>query len=783
MSGRGFESLFYTDRGPGDREGAELQASSAGTTGEMRALVERAAVYEAPVGWRWDDNPADRPPSLAHAVDGVYVTARGVHVAEGDWEGSRFTHAVATLDPQRYGPVRPAQLWDAPWWSEQPAEGECEQVPADPEPGPWAVDLLREWVQGLPGGENRLLALLSALDRVHDEGGRRVVFVGPDPGEVVRWIAVATLLLPQERALRIGFRVYATDPQHSGHEVLALHPDWADRFAEAGRGDDFVVFNLVTGSHSEVEPTESAQHWVPRFLRADPYDVVDAVELSHQFARDRGRDRATVADRLAAGVLVFGEPIDPHATDLADWLVDAPASTSADTVERVTEAVMRAGPDISVLRKLATSVHTGPDELSGQVRYALLWAEVNEIVRGYDTERPPLPERPWTGEEREKATALVDAAVGNASPELVDRLLRLAARFDLVPRPDRFADSATAFAAWWAEHPGAVDPERWSCAPPMIRLLREQLASRVGDGSAIREHWWPLFASSISDPFAPFDAAVAGAAVEHGGQNREDAIAAMLVPLQEPDRPGVGDAVWDALFARSNPTLDEMLRFFSGMPTATVSESLAQKALSVLGKAQVSARYLDLLRLLVEHIRAEPLLALWKEDGTLRRWLTTFQRSKGTESAAELKEVSKPVLTARASNIAEALLDAGPGKAVPAVVGGGEVVQQVLLRELQAVWSGDSAEERQDAAVALAFLTGWSDDVSQAVRGEYDKALEEWANSHGQAEYRRVSRLLRALDAENGAVWHEWLRELAKKKPKKLSVARRLFERLRDRTD
>ncbi|GAA2821018.1 GTPase-associated protein 1-related protein [Saccharopolyspora taberi] len=781
MSGRGFESLCYTDRGPGDREGAELRASSAGATGEMRALVERAAVYEAPVGWQWDANPADRPPSLAHAVDGVYVTARGVHVASGEWEGSRFTHAVATIDPQRYGPIRPAQLWDAPWWSDEPPEGECEQVPAEPEPGPWAVDLLREWVLGLPDAEQRLTALLSALDRVHDRGGRRVVFVGPDPGEVVRWIAVATLLMPQERALRIGFRVYATDPQHSDHQVLALHPDWADRFAEAGRGDDFAVFNLVTGSWSAVEPTESAVHWVPRFLRADPYDVVDAVELAHRFARDRGSDRARAADRIVAGALVFGEPVDSHAEELTDWLADAPSSTSADTVERVARAVVQAGPDVAVLRKLAITVHDGHHELAGRVRYALLWAEVDEIARGVAVERDPLPERPWTPEEREKATDLVEAAAAGADPERLDALLRLAARHGLEPRPARFSEAAAGFAAWWADNPGAVDPGRWSCAPPLIGLLRERLASRSENEAAIREHWWPLFVSSISDPFARFDAAVAGAAVEHGGRSREDAIEAMLVPLGEPDRPGVGDAVWDALFAHTGPTLDEMLRIFSGMPTATVSETLAQKALSVLGKAQVSARYLDLLRLLVEHIRAESLLALWKEDGTLRRWLTSLQRGKESESPPELKDVSKPVLAARGPGIAAALLDAGTAKAVAAVVKGGEVLQQVLVRELKAVWTDDPSAERRDAAVALAFLTGWSDDVSQTMRSEFDKALEEWAGGHGQVEYRNVSRLLRAVDADGAAGWHEWLRELAKKKPKKHPLARRLFERLRDR--
>ncbi|CAM00641.1 hypothetical protein A8924_1713 [Saccharopolyspora erythraea NRRL 2338] len=787
MGGPAFESLYYVDRGAADEGG--FQAVSAGTREETKALVRRSVLHTASAS----ESSGGAGPSLSHVFDGVYVTARGVRLAGDDKH--RFTHAVATADSALYGAVRPAQLWDAPWWSEQPApSAECAPVAAEPQPGPFGVEEVRDWVRGLPDGEARLLAVHSALDRLHGHGAAQVVFVGPDPAEIARWIAAATLLLPQEMALRVGFRIYATGPEPNGPEVLALRPDQAGRFAEPGSDRNHVVFDLTTGRHSAVDPTEAGLHWVPRFLKSDPYDVVDAVELAHLFARDANRRRATLADRLVGGVLMCGESIDDraHALELVNWLEHAPASSTTDALERVTEAVMAAGPDRTLLRRLAISVHSGSDALAGQVRYALLWAEIDEFARGGDgTPLGTLPERQWTPDEMEKAASLVEAAAGGLDPQRLDPLLRLAATFGVKPRPERFADAAARFAAWWADNPGAgMDPDHWPCGDELIALLREELASRLEGpdagptATAIREHWWRVLAPAISDPFAPLDAAVAAAAVENGDRSRQDAIAAMLGPLREADRPGVGDAVWDALFAHSSPTLPEMRRLFAGMPTATLSESLAQKALSALAGREVSALYLDVLRLLVEHVRDETLLALWKEDGTLRRWLTAFRRSGATPPPTELSEVSKKVFAARGPAVVDALLEGEQAKAVDAVVRAGERLQQVVVSELAAAWDDEATTtERRDRAVVLAFLIGWADDLTPTMRAEFDKALEGWAGAHGQADYRRVSRLLRADGPENAAVWHEWLRELSKKTPRKPTspVADWLLGRRRDR--
>ncbi|GAA2806618.1 GTPase-associated protein 1-related protein [Saccharopolyspora taberi] len=786
-----FESLFYTDcrQGQGLRGGAgfQFQAVSAGTSHEMMTLVQRSALYEAPLGWMRAKRPvADYPPSLTHVHDGVYATARGVYLGTemgGVREGNQFTHAVCTVDPQAYGPIRPAQLWGAPWWSEQPAAGtQCDPVPAEPEPGPCGVEAVRDWVLGRPDGESWLVAVNSALERVHHRDARRLVFVGADADEIVRWIAAGTLLLPQETALRIGFRVFATNPQYSRHEVLALHPDWAGQLADTARDDGFVVFNLETGRHSPVEPSGSAQHWVPRFLRADPFDVIDAVELAHRFAREGNRDRPTTADRLVSGVLTFGDPVDnhAHALELADWLV---SSSTADALEPVVEAIMSERPSASVLRKLAEAVRTGPVELAVQIRHALLRAQLDEIVRGArNIDLAPLPPLHLPQADQDRALTLVEAAVGSIPPEQVDLLLQLAAGFGLTPRLDRFGAAAARFVSWWADTPGApISPIRWSCGPQLIDLLRDEFAFRLRGPHAeqtatmIREHWWPLLLPTVTDPFMRLDAIVAGAAVAAGGQNRQDAIGAFRAALRESGRPGTADTVWDALFQHSRPSVTEIVEFLS---SAEISDSLAQKVLATLNDSVVDDRYLDVLHALGDQVRTEPLVALRNEDRVLQDWMLAVQRNL---DAVPLDDVSAKVLNARAPGVVNVLLAADLPRGKEAVTRGGEALQRMLVRELAVVWNSDSPDQRKDKAVGLAFLIGCSDPVSEAMRTEFDKALEAWATRHKQPAHVRISRLLRAEAASHAAEWHTWLQELGKNKARKPSAARRLFGLRRER--
>ena len=809
-----FDSLYYTDcrQGQGLRGGAgfQFQAVSRGATHEMMSVAQRSALYEAPVAWMREKRPvSEYPPSLTHVFeDGLYVTAHGVYLGtevDGVREGNQFTHAVSTKDEKHYGPLRPAQLWGADWWSRRPASGtECEPVPAEPEPGRGlGVEEIRDWVRGAPGGESRLIAMHSAFDRLGEADARRVVFVGADPDEIVRWITAATLLLPQELALRTGFRVYAMNAEYSRHEVIALHPDWAGSLAVTSRDCGYVVFDLESGRHTAIEPSDSALHWVPRFLRDDPYDVIDAVELAHRLAQLSGRERTSDADRLAAAVCAFDDPVraPAEARELAAW---ATTAASADAVEPVVRAILAGPADVAVLRQLDRSVADRRDLPTGEVRLALLRAEIDALVRGTAAPVPETPPgRTHSPEELDRACALVEGAAGIVPPDQVDVLLRIAANFGVTPRLDRFNDAAARFVRWWADRPGAsIDPQLWSCAEQVLDLLQQELSFRLQGPLAsrtaqeVREHWWRLMLPLVVDPFGPLDTVVAGAAVAAGDPGRRTAIAAMGRALRTPERAGAAEAAWDALFGRAVPSTGEIAQLIAA---AGPSGGLAHKALDALGQSTVDADFLEILGLLGDHLEADQLRLLRGADLALSKWLSEAEHGRTTPPIDRLDAVPESVLSARAARIAEVFLQLKLPVAANRCRRAEEALVRTLVHELSTNWGVDPGGERpvrngsdrdgpdrddsgrEDRAVALVFLAGCCDEKSEDVRLAAEKSLRRWAAEHRKRDHVRINKLLRGEMPSRATDWQEWLRQRGTSSRRTPATQRRFFGRRRER--
>ncbi len=791
MTRPGFECLYYTDCRPGQglRGGAgfQFQAVSAEVTADTMALVQRATLYEPPVSWMREQRPvADYPPSLAHVHDGVYVTARGVYLgaeANGVREGNQFTHAVATTNPEAYGQIRPAQLWDASWWAEKPAAStRCAPIAAEPSTGPWGIDAVREWVLGQPDAQDWLTAVHSAFDRLGDPDRRRVLFVTEDPTAVIGWIAAGTLLLPQERALRVGFRVFAANVRRSDHDVLAVHPDWAGSLANPNRDDEFVVFNLVTGKRSAIEPTDSALHWVPRFLRADPdevYDVVDAVELAQQFAgsRSAGADpRPSAADRLASAVVLLGaEPDELAAPDvLAEWLAAQPKVSTEDVAEPLIAAILSRRLDLDGLYALdrATHWHGVRTPLAGQVRLTLLRAILDRGAEGRDRSRAgELAPYGWTPGERDEATRLVERALDAVEPSAMDDLLGLAVDFDVRPEPARFPHGVARFVRWWADNPGApIDPGRWNRAPELVGALRGELAVRAASGpparliADIREHWWPILLPHLADPANALDAAVTSAAVARGDSNtRRRTIGRVMGMLSSTDPAIRADLAWRALFQFAQPSLADVQELLRQLPT--VSKSFADKACAVLDKAvirRLGEAELDAVRMFAEGGLLPGngwLRDIATQDETLRRWLAEAVQGRSPEPGA-LRGVSGQVLAARGRAVLDPLVDHLPlATAKTLVLAGSEELIGLLVRKLPEIWrDARTPTRRVIGAVALAYLTVQeAEEMSGVVVVSVENALASWVSTAEPAVAQRVGQVLREASPEVAALWRKFL--------------------------
>jgi hypothetical protein len=604
VSGR-FGSLYYTDcrpgQGLGGGAGFQFQAASAGLAAEAMPLVQRTALYEPPVPWMRRRRPvADYPPSLAHTAEGgVFVTAAGRYLgqeANGTREGNQFTHAIVTRDPADYGSVRPAQLWGAPWWALVPAPGtELDELAAHPVPGPLDAETVRDRVRAAEGGTERLIALLSAIQQLADPEHRRtVVLVSADPEEAACWIAAATLLLPQPQALHVSFKIFVADGQYGQHDIIALHPEWAGRWADTAAGSGLAVFDLDRGRHTAVTPTATAGFWVPRLLAEDAYDVLDAVELAGQFARARAGGTTapgepTGADRLAAAVVAAGERLSTRerSAEVADWLLSAPPQALSIARDPVLTAVLQASPRAPVLRTLATAAGSrGWVGAAAQIQDELLTAEIGEVLAAADgvaalrrlTALPPLPllERP--AQEQARSRAEIEAALRTARPDQVPALLTVAHRHAAAPRTANFRAAAYSFAAWWVQQSDPdVAPERWPAPPEALDwvrdVLREALASpaspqQTSAREAVCARWWRPLWPAAYDPGDELDVMLMSTAYEHLEGSRR---AQLLRDVQEwcfaraADGTHPSTVAWDILFGTRTPEVAEATEFLVGL--------------------------------------------------------------------------------------------------------------------------------------------------------------------------------------------------------------------------
>ncbi len=616
MSG-GFGSLYYTDCRPGQGlaggAGFQFQAASPGIAPEALRLVQRSALYEPPVRWMRERRPvAGYPPSLAHTVEGgMFSTAAGRYLGQevnGTREGNQFTHAVITRDPADYGLVRPAQLWGAPWWACEPAPATAlTELAAHPEPGPLDVETVRDRVRAAEGGQARLTALLSAIHHLADPGRRRtVVLVTGDPEAAACWIAAATLLLPAPAALRVSFKIFVADGQYGRHDIIALHPDWAGRWADTAAGSGLAVFDLDRGAYTTVETTAAAGFWVPRLLAEDPYDVVDSVELAGQFARSRaaGVGEPTSADvgeptsadvgeptdddRLVAVIVAAGERLTAPepAAQAAGWLLSAPEDVLGIARDPVLAAVLEAAPGASVLRALAGAaaargwVSAGP-----QIRRGLLTAEIGEALRASDgvaalrrlTASAPL-DGLVTGQpvaDPEPGCAQIEQALREARPDQVPLLLTIAGRHAATPVTANFRDAAARFAAWWVTQcdPGLA-PDRWPAPPEALDWVRDVLRDWLAGPrhayavEAIRVRWWRSLWGEACDPGDELDRQLMSLAYQHlKGSERDQ----LMRDVQEwafarmAGQAHPSTVAWEIVFDGRTPEVTEAAAFLAGV--------------------------------------------------------------------------------------------------------------------------------------------------------------------------------------------------------------------------
>ena len=226
-----FRQLYYTscEHGLLGFGGFQFNAATPGVLPQVMREIEDLTTYEPPRWMRADSGLgelADYPVALSHSLgsDGSVIVARVVF-AGVDYTGrpgNYFAHALVTESAGDFGPVLPAELWEASFWQTAPAAvTELPELPGPPPAGP----LNRVGVQAFLAGQDPAILprLLSAAGQAIG-GDQPVLLAGPDAAANASWIAAVSYLLGERLARQLTFTTYSHRPAYSRHHLTGVVP-------------------------------------------------------------------------------------------------------------------------------------------------------------------------------------------------------------------------------------------------------------------------------------------------------------------------------------------------------------------------------------------------------------------------------------------------------------------------------------------------------------------------------------------------------------------------------
>ncbi|HSV66454.1 MAG TPA: GTPase-associated protein 1-related protein [Mycobacteriales bacterium] len=778
MTGR-FETLVYTDCRPGQglrgSAGLQFQARSAGADIEAMALVQRTLLYEPPASWMQHRRPVtDYPPSFAHVSGGLWATAHGVYLgqeANGTREGNQLTHTVVTKDPDSYGLVRPAQLFGASFWTSQPVDGNtCPPVGEGWEPGPFDAASIQEFVRRHPRHQELLGTLVSTLERIREPQARRLLFVAEQVEPVLRWLAAATLLLPQRQALEIGFKVFTTNPAYAAQPVLAVHPDWDSFPGTVDRDLGYVVVDLVADRWSEVPVSPTAGIWAELFSVEDPYDVTDAVEVAAASGLP-----PEVAQQLALAAVLSRQPAGEHALAVVSWLADGPRDLlNAYGVALVDVLTDRAGSQpVSLLRALARVVRAGGR--SAAVRLALLAAEVREAAVQGATSATAVP-LPASGEwdEKHAATARRIVAEGLEVTRGVgfDAVLRVARTFDVAVSMEQNRAATEAFVRDWLDHPDRpYDPASWPDGDRFVDLLCDLLSQQVerepARAAEVGARWWRQLLPYRGEPRNECDAAVLATAMAQGTEaERSDLVAERLrLACQDRNPAGGVERLAAVLWTRTIPTMAELelLHRYARQAGAYVAPALIDSFVVAERHAgRLDDDVLDLCRRFrddsVVRRPGGELTRLLDDDARVRELCRVLGGpTEATAEVDDLRGVSLDAILRRRRDLAAALRRAGPRLALAALLSLPAEVAEAYVARLAAALR----QEPVAPDLATAFCLREPDETGRPSSSGVSRALGEllrsWVRRASEGDLDEVAEwVCRLGGADRRTDWRAW---------------------------
>jgi hypothetical protein len=677
-----FGTAIFTGCAPGQGlegiGGMQFQAHSIGVDRNTLAVIRHYLIYEPSEILIRERKPIEAfPPSFAHAYDGVFATAAGVYIGrevDGNRQGNHLTHAIVTTEPRSYRSVRPAQLFGAPFWGTEPAATtQTERLAAAFRPGPLDPASVSQFVGAQPDGVALLAALVSALmTHIERPGSRRVLIISEQADLVARWLTAATLLMPQQDALRIGFKIFTTDPARTALPVVAVHPGWTRSTATVEDDGGYVVFDLTRHRWTAVPEQPQARYWAELFCEANPYDVCEAIELAAV------SDMAWEEARNLASAAVLGRTPSPeHVNQLIRWLDTGPLALREAYGGALIAALARLRDQKLLLQIERMAENQFPGRLD-EICTALLHLEMQRALQG-EVPQADGRRRSISAAGQADAARFVADSLRQSREGAFDAVLRVASRFDISVPLEAVRGATAAFVANWADHPtSSYDPSAWPLEPRVYDMLRDELSSRIkkepSSATATADEWWNHlwnWTPEHADIASPLHRALLSAAMVHSNpHDRIKFVRAGLSRSQSTDHDLDYRELAAALWARTSATMQELRLLCDFVPPGTrLSErdgdgdlyrNLMGETLASATGTPASLPHLEFLKMITERGLVEfdgPTTALLVDH----HWLCEFENRLGTTPPtlgedARLLRISPNLVASHAEPLARGLL-------------------------------------------------------------------------------------------------------------------------------
>jgi GTPase-associated protein 1, C-terminal domain/GTPase-associated protein 1, N-terminal domain type 2/GTPase-associated protein 1, middle domain len=702
MTAGGFDRLLYTDcvagTGRGAGNGFQVQSQSAGIEPTQVTMAVGWLLYDRPDTWIASGRAVqDFPLGFAHAAESGYGTAQSRYLGtsvSSPRPGNHLADCLLTRDADLYGPLRPAQLWRSPLWRAEPWDStECAQVSEPLVPGPLTVEATADWLRDRPERAPALGRLVSVLESAEQ---RRVIVVADDPETTLLWITAATLLLPAHAALQVSFKVFATQPDRAKHRITGVSRELYPRMAPGSQGSAFVLDgDRAISDEAEVSPR--AAFWADLLATADdPYDVVDAVELSAAIGG------GTVPDwpeaRITAWALTVPDYVVTDPAPLFSWLEAADGKLQQEHGPGVVSRLLAAGTNAVALRWIDAAVAAGRVDADPKaVRVALLTAEIAESRAGREPVGQALSALRLADSEQRDAESQMSSAIALSagSDRLVELLLRLAGRHGISPPVQQLREHLHAFAVGWIDHPERdYRLDQWALREEVLDLCHDELQRRLASGGfpavakALSKLWRYLSGRSADtdDPLASY---LAVAAIRSGpGGERPAMLSALLTTARRGRRASAAIAdIQQAMVGWQLVGPTEALLIVRDLPAdVPVDPAVAKPAVGQLGRqiARPTALMLDALAALERRGLApegDAVAALLASDRRVlgfldatqarkfrddpqwqRKWLTALGKAEPAVVGARLTEVLGACLEFPQPGLGAEVLEVLPGE-------------------------------------------------------------------------------------------------------------------------